>query len=91
MNMITFTARSREQIVALHERIADGADARDAARVTTALEELEAYTIALATVRSWPSVGQAGARRRKRTAWPDQSLSNALAAFRNGSYAIVQN
>jgi len=48
MNMITFTARSRGQIIALHERIADGAEAGDAACVTAALEELEAYTIALA-------------------------------------------
>jgi GntR family transcriptional repressor for pyruvate dehydrogenase complex len=29
MNMITFTARSREEIVALHARIADAAEARD--------------------------------------------------------------
>src|SRR6056297_898723 len=48
MNMITFTARSRGQIIALHERIADGAEAGDAACVTAALEELEGYTIALA-------------------------------------------
>jgi GntR family transcriptional repressor for pyruvate dehydrogenase complex len=41
-------ARSREEIVALHGRIADAAEARDAARVTGALEELEAYTITLA-------------------------------------------
>jgi GntR family transcriptional repressor for pyruvate dehydrogenase complex len=48
MNMITFTARSREAIVALHARIADAAEAQDAARVPRALEELEAYTITLA-------------------------------------------
>jgi hypothetical protein len=48
MNMITFTARSREAIVALHARIADAAEARDAARVSAALEELEAYTVTLA-------------------------------------------
>jgi GntR family transcriptional repressor for pyruvate dehydrogenase complex len=36
MNMITFTARSREEIVALHARIADAAEARDGARVTRA-------------------------------------------------------
>jgi GntR family transcriptional repressor for pyruvate dehydrogenase complex len=36
MNMITFTARSREAIIALHARIADAAEARDGARVTRA-------------------------------------------------------
>jgi GntR family transcriptional repressor for pyruvate dehydrogenase complex len=48
MNMITFTARSREEIIALHARIADAAEAQDGPRVATALEELEAYTITLA-------------------------------------------
>jgi len=47
MNMITFTARSREEIVALHTKLADAVEARkpDAAEVT--LRELEAYTLTL--------------------------------------------
>ncbi len=49
MNMITFTARSREQIVALHTQIADGLEARDAARVDQALTDLAAYTTDLAS------------------------------------------
>ncbi|NKX46108.1 FadR/GntR family transcriptional regulator [Roseicyclus persicicus] len=48
MNMITFTARSRGAICALHTRIADAAEARDGAGVAAALGELEAYTRALA-------------------------------------------
>ena len=44
MNMITFTARSRETIVALHGAIADALDARDAAKTDAALMKLEAYT-----------------------------------------------
>ncbi len=47
MNMITFTARSREAIVAFHTRIADAIEARDAAAAETALEELAAYTLEL--------------------------------------------
>ena len=48
MNMITFTARSREAIVALHTRIADAIEAHDAATADSALEELAAYTLDLA-------------------------------------------
>ena len=48
MNMITFTARSRERIVALHARIAHAAEARDGAGIATTLEELERYTRDLA-------------------------------------------
>lgn len=48
MNMITFTARSREEIVRLHTRIADAAEARDSSKVAEALTELEAYTKTLA-------------------------------------------
>jgi DNA-binding FadR family transcriptional regulator len=48
MNMITFTARSRERIVALHRRIADAAEDRDGAGIARALEELETYTRQLA-------------------------------------------
>lgn len=48
MNMITFTARSREAIIALHARIADAAEARDGADIEAALQELEGYTRELA-------------------------------------------
>ena len=48
MNMITFSARSRDAIIALHMRIADAAEARDAPSITAALEELETYTRQLA-------------------------------------------
>ncbi|MBF9047226.1 GntR family transcriptional regulator [Rhodobacterales bacterium LSUCC0031] len=48
MNMITFSARSRDAIIALHGRIADGAAAQDAGQIITALEELENYTRKLA-------------------------------------------
>lgn len=47
MNMITFTARSREAIVALHTRIADAIEAGDSTAAETALEELAAYTLHL--------------------------------------------
>ena len=48
MNMITFTARSREEIIALHTRIADAPEARDAPSVDATLIELETYTRQLA-------------------------------------------
>ncbi|WP_170330025.1 FadR/GntR family transcriptional regulator [Ruegeria arenilitoris] len=48
MNMITFTARSREEIIGLHNRIADALEARDEAKVDAALVELENYTRKLA-------------------------------------------
>lgn len=48
MNMITFSARSRGAIIALHERIADAAQAGDGALILAALEELERYTRQLA-------------------------------------------
>ncbi|WP_224814973.1 FadR/GntR family transcriptional regulator [Hasllibacter sp. MH4015] len=48
MNMITFTARDRAEIVRVHERIADASAAQDGAAVSDALTELEAYTKALA-------------------------------------------
>ncbi len=47
MNMITFTARSRQAIVALHTRIADAIEARDAHAADTALCELADYTLTL--------------------------------------------
>ena len=48
MNMITFTARNREKIIALHTRIADAIETRDAKAADQALEELAAYTVTLA-------------------------------------------
>jgi GntR family transcriptional repressor for pyruvate dehydrogenase complex len=48
MNMITFTARSREAIVALHTRIADALEARDGSAAEAALGDLETYTRRLA-------------------------------------------
>ena len=48
MNMITFSARSREMIVRLHNRIADAIEAHDAAGAETALRDLEVYTQDLA-------------------------------------------
>ena len=48
MNMITFTARSREEIIALHSDIADALEARDAKIVDEALVKLENYTRKLA-------------------------------------------
>ncbi len=47
MNMITFTARSRENILRLHGEIIDGLERRDAAAVTEALSALERYTLEL--------------------------------------------
>ncbi|MEL7115698.1 MAG: FCD domain-containing protein [Pseudomonadota bacterium] len=48
MNMITFTARSRETIIALHDRIASAIEAQNASAIETALAELSDYTMALA-------------------------------------------
>ncbi|WP_347310140.1 FadR/GntR family transcriptional regulator [Defluviimonas sp. SAOS-178_SWC] len=48
MNMITFSARSREWIVALHTAIADAVEVSDAPRAEAALAELSVYTVALA-------------------------------------------
>ncbi|WP_037306962.1 FadR/GntR family transcriptional regulator [Ruegeria halocynthiae] len=48
MNMITFTARSREEIIALHSQITDALEGRDAAKVDLTLVELENYTRKLA-------------------------------------------
>lgn len=47
MNMITFTARSREAIVSFHTRIADALDVRAPDAAQEALHELEAYTLHL--------------------------------------------
>ncbi|MCI2398536.1 GntR family transcriptional regulator [Aliiroseovarius subalbicans] len=48
MNMITFTARSREEIVGLHTRIANAIEAQDGAAADQALADLTAYTLTLA-------------------------------------------
>ncbi|NOD29617.1 FadR/GntR family transcriptional regulator [Ruegeria atlantica] len=48
MNMITFTARSREEIIGLHSRIVGALEAKDADTVDTALIDLEHYTRRLA-------------------------------------------
>ncbi|WP_306153374.1 FadR/GntR family transcriptional regulator [Roseovarius sp. MMSF_3281] len=47
MNMITFTARSREEIVGIHSRLTDAIEAQDAAKADHALHALEAYTLTL--------------------------------------------
>ena len=47
MNMITFTARSRAEIIDLHRAIVSGLESRDVASVDRALATLEAYTITL--------------------------------------------
>ncbi len=48
MNMITFSARSREAIVALHGRIADAIEAGDGGAADVALADLSTYTLTLA-------------------------------------------
>ncbi len=48
MNMITFTARSRERIVALHDRIADAIEGGNPEGADSALAALGDYTITLA-------------------------------------------
>ena len=48
MNMITFTARDRARIIALHGAIADALEARDAAGTASGLTALEEETQALA-------------------------------------------
>lgn len=44
MNMITFTARSRERIIALHTDITDALEAHDSASIELSLIELSSYT-----------------------------------------------
>ncbi|WP_033419509.1 FadR/GntR family transcriptional regulator [Pseudorhodobacter ferrugineus] len=48
MNMITFSARSRERIVGFHTAIADAIEAQNSALAETALAALCSYTIDLA-------------------------------------------
>lgn len=47
MNMLTYTARSREKIIALHTKIADALEKRDADAIDDSLEALCAYTLQL--------------------------------------------
>ncbi len=47
MNMITFSARSRERIVALHTGLADAIEARQPAAADAILADLERYTLEL--------------------------------------------
>lgn len=47
MNMITFTARSREEIVGLHTELADALESAKIDAAETALHKLEAYTLSL--------------------------------------------
>ena len=48
MNMITFTARSRERIIALHTGVADAIEEQDGAKADKTLTELADYTVQLA-------------------------------------------
>ncbi|MGO4908217.1 FadR/GntR family transcriptional regulator [Pseudorhodobacter sp. W20_MBD10_FR17] len=48
MNMITFSARSREKIIAFHIGIADAIEQHNASVAETAIADLSAYTIDLA-------------------------------------------
>ncbi len=48
MNMITFTARSRDAIIGLHTRIVDALEAQESEAVDAALVDLERYTRQLA-------------------------------------------
>ena len=50
MNMITYTARSRAEIVAIHSDILEGLEMRDDLRVINDLDRLERYTKRLAHV-----------------------------------------
>lgn len=47
MNMITFSERSRERIVGLHDQIADALEARETERCDRAMAELQDYTVSL--------------------------------------------
>jgi DNA-binding FadR family transcriptional regulator len=49
MNMITFTARDRARIVALHGDIADAIEAQDGAKTAAGLTALESETLSLAS------------------------------------------
>ena len=46
--MITFTARSREEIIQLHTRIADAIEGGNGEDANAALSELQSYTVKMA-------------------------------------------
>ncbi len=48
MNMITYTQRDRDRIIALHSQIADALEAKDAAAANARLVDLETETLKLA-------------------------------------------
>jgi len=48
MNMITFTTRSREEIIQLHTRIADAIEGGNGEDANAALSELQSYTVKMA-------------------------------------------
>ncbi|MGH1353938.1 MAG: FadR/GntR family transcriptional regulator [Thalassovita sp.] len=54
MNMITFSERSRAQIIALHTGIADALEAKNGETTSNLLTELEKYTLNLAAKRVDP-------------------------------------
>ena len=64
MNMITFTARDRARIIALHQEIANAAEAQNGKAVTAGLTALEAETQDLAqsvfAARAARNAGKAG-------------------------------
>ena len=64
MNMITFTARDRARIIALHQEIANAAEAQNGKAVTVGLTALEAETQDLAqsvfAARAARNAGKAG-------------------------------
>lgn len=63
MNMITFTARSREKIIALHQAIADAIAGQDGDAACTALSALELETQTLArTAMAARAAAQGSAR-----------------------------
>ena len=47
MNMITFSARSRERIIGLHTDLTDALEAQEPDKANTILSDLEAYTLEL--------------------------------------------
>lgn len=61
MNMITYTQRDRDRIVALHTRLADAIEGRDGGGADNTLSELAEYTIELGRRRleSKPSIAKA--------------------------------
>ncbi len=48
MNMITYTQRDRDRIIALHSQIADAVEAQDGVTVDASLDQLSKYTADLA-------------------------------------------